>query len=308
MSTRALTGPRASSAVLCARQATYQGLGTEGAQPTPQQERTWRRGRYIGEAIAKDIQAIYAEAGLEAIAEAEIPWPPENPIGVGHADIYVPSEGEIIEVVSTKDAQLPAHKAMQAAFYAIAHPEATRATVLSVDPSTFEERSFPIEVESFREVIESLMDEVAEGIASGGERMPTRAGAHPGDFPCFWCPFSQTCWSGVDYPDPERLNDPEQVSDLQRLAELEDRISIGGKAVEHLKEERDEVRARLRPHLKDGSETVSGGIRVKVTPVAGRQTFDMSAAAKAGHSLPDHLSPFVRTGKPWDRWTVRRVG
>lgn len=306
MTTRILTGPRWSSAVLCSRQAVYQGLGTEGAKPTPQQERVWRRGRFIGEAIARDVEAVYAEAGLEVEAEAEIPWPHRAPIGTGHADIYVPAEGEIIEVVSRKDAALPEHKALQVSGYVLNHPEATRATVLSVDPSSYEERSYPIDVESFRPEVERIQGEVVEGMSGG--QMPDRAGAHPGDFPCFWCAFKDTCWEGVEYPDPNRIHDPDQVIDLQRLADLDDRISVGGKQVEHMKEERDEIRARLRPHIKDKTETIAGGISVKVTPVPGPQRFDLSAATKAGHAIPDHLTPFITVGKGYERWTVKRVG
>jgi hypothetical protein len=305
MSTRILTGVRWSSAVLCPRQAVYQGLGVVGAPPTPQQERVWRRGRFIGEAIAKDVAAVYADAGLEVIPEAEVLWPAKNPIGTGHADIYVPAEGEIIEVVSTKDAALPAHKALQVSGYVINHPEATRATVLSIDPSSSAERSDPVDVESFRPEVERIQGEVVEGLSVG--RMPDRAGAHPGDFPCFWCAFKDTCWTGVEYPDPERIEQPDKVTVLQRLADLEDRISIGGKTVEHLKAERDELRAELRPWIRDGKDTVAGGIKVKVTPVAGPERFDLSGARKAGHVLPESLRPFITTGKGYDRWTLKRL-
>lgn len=307
MSTRILTGARWSSAVLCARQAVYQGRGADGAPPHPSQERVWRRGRFIGEAIAKDVAAVYADAGLEVIAEPEIPWPAKNPIGTGHADIYVPAEGEIIEVVSTRDAALPKHKALQLAGYVMNHPQATRGTVLSVDPSSYEERSYPIDVEALRPEVERIQDEVVEGMSPGG-RWPDRAGAHPGDFPCFWCAFKEDCWQGVDYPDPNRIKEPDKVAALQRLADIEDRISIDGKGVEHLKDERDEIRKELEPWITPGQDTVAGGIKVKVTPVAGAERFDLSAAVKAGHRIPDHLLPFISRNKGYSRWTVRRVG
>lgn len=301
---RVLEGSRWSSAVLCARMATFQGLGTEGTPPTPEQERIFRRGRFIGDAIAADVLAMYAEEGVEAVAEQPVPWPAKDPIGTGHADIYVPAEKHVIEVVSRKDGDLPAYKVLQVVGYAV-NLGAARASVLSIDPSTYAERAYPVEIEAFREQVEDIQSQVVAGLDGV---MPERAGAHPGDFPCFWCAFRKTCWDGVELEPADRLEQPEHVRLLQRLADIEDQLPVFTNREKELKAERDEIREALEPHITPGRETIAGGIRVKVTPVAGRTSLNLGAMGKTGHFLPENLQPFVTTGAGWNKWTVKRVG
>jgi hypothetical protein len=288
----------------------YQGLGTEGIAPTPEQERIFRRGRFIGDAIAKDVIATFADEGVEAVAEQEVPWPVQDPIGTGHADIYIPAEKHVIEVVSRKDGDLPAYKVLQVVGYAV-NLGAERASVLSIDPSTYAEKAYPVEIETFRAQVDDIAHKVSMGVMLGAQDdqfMPERAGAHPGDFPCFWCPFRKTCWEGVELPDPDRLENPDHVRLLQRLADVEDQIPVFKNREKELTAERDEIRAALEPHIAPGREVVAGGIRIKRTPVAGRQSLNLSAAEKAGHRIPDNLQAFISEGKGYDRWTVRRLG
>ncbi|HKY60030.1 MAG TPA: hypothetical protein VJP59_03375 [Gemmatimonadota bacterium] len=302
---RTLTGPRWSSAVMCARQSVYQGLGTEGTKPTPEQERVFRRGRFIGEAIARDVVETFKADEVDVIPEQEVPWPAADPIGVGHADLYIPSEAHVIEVVSRRDCELPGYKVLQVAGYAV-NLGATKATVLSIDPTTYAERAYPVNIASMAPRVREIEAKVHRGMRIGD--MPERAGAHPGDFPCFWCAFKDTCWQGVELPEAGRLENDHHVALLQRLADIEDAIPQYANREKELKAERDQIRDELTPHIEPGRETFAQGIRVKVTPVAGRQSLNMTAAAAAGHALPDNLQPFVTEGKGYLRWTIKRVG
>jgi hypothetical protein len=305
VSTATLAGPRWSSAVLCPRRAVYEGLGYPREPDPPELAGVFRRGRFIGAAVAADLDESLREQGRPVgQAEREIPWPPETPVGTGHADYFIPDEARIVEAVSTKGCDLPPHKAVQGAGYALADPEAEAATVLSIDPNDYSERAYPLDLDGLRDEVEAIWDTVLGHLRA--KAIPPRPEhlEHPGQRPCFDCPFRRTCWAGFEpLPAPrlpERLHD-----DLRRLADLEDEIARA-KQVDHLTSERDEIRERLAGLLEDGVDYIGGGIRVKRTPVKGRRSFGLSAFEKAGHRLPPEAQEFVTESGGYDRWTVRR--
>lgn len=306
MGTRALTGPRWSSAVQCSRMAAYQAIGVEGDPPSEETERRFSRGRRIGEAMANEIIATLAEQGREAVAEHEVPWPVGDPIGVGHVDVYVPAENYPIEVVSTEGCVLPPNKALQVAGYA-KNLGADRAAVVSVDPKTGDERVYPINVEAFRDEVDRIEADVVR--AAMITSLPPRFdGASPGAWPCRECPFLMGCMRDYTPPPAGRL--PGLEDDVLRLADLERLIkqTPRGDHVAEYEAERETIRERLRGVMQPGLDYIENGVRVRRTEVNGRRSFSFSAAEAAGYALPADLMPFVTEGKPSERWLVREIG
>lgn len=296
-----LTGARASSAAICPRRAVYEHHDAPREESTEQMKGWFRRGHAWARVVREAIVEGLHEEGRRPRIEEVIPWPARDPIGEGHADLYIPHEQRIIEVVSNAGATLPSHKPLQAGLYIRNHPRATCGDVLAVDTHTGEERIYPVEMAGLAEELDKIESQVLAGIRDG--EIPPRVGDAPWSGPCAMCAFSRHCWDGWERPDPEAL--PEFAADLARLADLEDAIAAM-KAGESIMAEREEVRARLRGHIVAGHEYESGGIRVKRTEVAGSETFSLKAMRDAGHTLPEDLAPFVNRGRGSERWTVKR--
>lgn len=305
MTTTTLSGPRWSSAVVCARAAVYQGLGIDGDPYSDATERRFGRGRRIGRVIADEIADTLTAQGRAANVEVECPWPRENPVGVGHADVTIPDESKVIEAVSTAGCALPEHKALQAVGYADSLGY-ENATVLSVDPHTGDERVYPLNIAELLPRVRAIQDAVVAGLNGGP--LPDRMNgspATPGAYPCDDCPFRRRCYDGWAPPPAGSL--PDHADDFDRLGAIEIAIKKAGKEGKALEAERDEIRARLAPHLVDGMDYIEAGVRVRRTPVAGRRSLSFSAMEAAGWSLPPEAEPFVSEGKGFDRWTVSEV-
>ena len=311
---RILTGPRASSLVLCERKAVYEALGTEREETDPRMERIFARGRRLGAMLAEEIAETLAEEGRAAELEREIPWPLGSPIGTGHADLFIPDEGHTIEIVSTAGADLPPYKPRQVAFYSLNDPASVAATVLSIDPSTNEERAYPIDVETFRADLDESVKRVLWGIRNDSVRHVRRARRsdgqetdEPSGFPCFDCPFRRTCWQDWEPAPVGVLPDPlhEVVGEL---GALEDKMSTARVTeVPFLEEQRNALRERLAGHMRPGANYRAPGFsKVRVSEVSGRRTFSLKAFEDAGHTLPAVAESFVKVGAGHLRWTITR--
>ena len=295
-----LRGARASSAVVCPRRAVYQAQDAPRGEPTDEQRRWWRRGVAVEEAIVGDIVAELRAQGHRPRRQVDIPWPAADPIGVGHADLYVPHEAMIVEVTSTRGAELAPHKALQAALYARHHPRATAATVISVDPSSWEERYYPVDVSGLGERIEGIEAAVVRGVR-GGE-LPERVCVSPWDGPARMCEHCEHCFEGWERPDPALLLGLDEMA--VALADAEDALAAA--VSNEARQRRDAARDDLRPHLPDGQTVQIGGIRLRRS-VNDSERFSLAKARSAGHELPSWAEAFTsRTSS--ERWWVRRDG
>lgn len=302
---RVLEGARWSSAVMCSRMASYQALGVEGDPHPEHVERRFGRGRRIGEAMAAEIIETLAAQGRHAVAEHEVPWPGDDPVAVGHVDIYEVDANHPIEVVSTEGCSLPPNKARQVAGYAVSLGS-DRASVVSVDPKSGESRVYPINVEAFRPEVERIQGEVVAAIRDGV--IPDRfEGSHPGAYPCAECPFLVGCMA--DYTPPPAGTLPGRGADLMRLLELDTliRSTPRGDHVLEYEAERDEIRESLRGLMSSGEVYIEDGVQVKRTEVSGRRSFAFAAAEAAGYEIPESMRPFITEGKGFDKWTVKEL-
>lgn len=304
-STHVFTGPRLSAAVRCPRQAVYQALEAPAAEPTPEQQRMWRRGHALADVAKTDIVADLAVQGRAAVVEEEIPWPADNPVGVGHADLRVIDEGRIVEITTTQGCILTDHKALQATAYAHEHPDATAATVLVIDPVTGEEQAYPINVEALTPQWIAIREQVVAGVRDGV--LPDRVCRHPNDGPAMFCPFAGRdghCfrdWAPI-------VNHVQAAPVFQALADIEDQLATATPdRVDELKARRDEARAEVLAHVEAGVEAVAGGVSIRVTDVSEGEGFSLASMRKAGWELPSELEPFVTSRNGHQRWRVRRV-
>ncbi len=112
-------------------------------------------------------------------------------------------------------------------------------------------------------------------------------------------------------PQAKKLNRPGAVAILTArvtVTKLE-------AALEVAKEIRDLVQGRylhLIPLSKDEDErkkgiriTDVGGIKIRVTPVAGSERFNLSTYKEKGHTITPEMREAMKTSDGYDKWTVK---
>lgn len=298
-----LTGARWSSAVVCTRRAVYEHHGAPVTPVAPEVE-GWRwRGQVIGDAVQHAVVAQWRALGRRPVAELEIPWPPARPFARAHADIWVPHERRMVEVKSAAGCVLNDSAVLQVVGQVVFHPRAQYGTVLVIDPSSGEERQYPVNVDARADEVWARVEEVRAGVEDGV--LPDRVCRHPGDGPALMCDRVEHCFDGWVRPDINRLPG---FGDLVRaLADAEAACRREKKPPLEWVQKRDEIRARLRGVMEPGVEYVVNGWRLKRTEVAGSRAFRFTAMEKAGFALPLELEPFLTEGKGHERWIVEPV-
>jgi hypothetical protein len=296
-----LTGPRWSSAVMCPRKAFYEAVSAPRREWTPEELQRFRRGKVWEEAVVADVVDGFRRQGRRPRRQEEVSWPASDPIGTGHMDCYIPSERTVVEVVSNAGGQLPEYKCLQVAGYALNHPNADHAFVLSVDTHTGSDPTYPIDLAALEPRVREIETAVVDGVHTG--EPPCRACRTPVDGPAQMCPFVEHCFDGWGWPSfEELLADP---AELERLADAEDEVGHLRADLKTAEETRNGLRDRLRPLIPANEEGIAGNIRVKRS-VFSKTSFSLADARKAGHDVPRKLRPFVSESEQ-ERWTVRRL-
>jgi hypothetical protein len=137
--------------------------------------------------------------------------------------------------------------------------------------------------------------------------LPDRICERPADGRSHLCPFIDTCFAGWEPPELEELP-PELAAILPKLHSAELAYKNLSKLTALAEESRNELRDEaLQAGLETG-EHEANGVSVRLTEVAGRETFSLSTARKAGQWTEydeERLGPFVNLGRPSYRWTVK---
>jgi hypothetical protein len=306
-----VAGPRWSTcATVCPRQAVYTALGLEG-DPLPEHvERRFARGSRIGRVMGEEVASTLRARGKHVILEHEAPWPlwTPRPFGTGHADaLVVSADGEpeeVIEIVSSKGAELPPRKPLQAAGYAI-HRRVSKARILAVDPSTNEECPYPVNVEGLAPRVREIEEEVVRAIETELRELPERVAETPQAWPCVECQHARRCWDDWTPPPAGRL--PGHEEDFLRLAEIERELKgVPTRPVKELEAERGMIRERLAPLMQAGEDYIEAGVKVRRSVVPGRRSLAFTDLENAGFALgvPDE---YVKQGAPHDRWTIKEL-
>jgi hypothetical protein len=303
---RLVARSRWSAAVRCPRWAALGGLGVEPAEPSDQSRRYWARGRALGRYVADSYAAHYGEDGI--IREKAVAWPG----GELHGDVFVISEGLPVEVKSsTSPSSILDDAFLQLAGQIVYDPDATDKGVLEiVDPSSYERQSIPFRLTAkWRDKVEQRTQEVVRALASGGSFLPSCVCSTPAECSFKFCPYTEVAWEGWEPPPREKVGEDVAglLIDLYRTKQGRDEKKAEAQVYDAKYKELCEqlVTAGVEP----GVEYEAGPLKVKRTAVAGRETFSLSTARKAGIWTPlddERFAPVVKVGEPHDRWSIVR--
>lgn len=298
--TRDLRGARWSTAVRCARAAVYQGTGAPRAEPSQKMLGYFLRGDVFGKYAARELVIPYYRAqGRRPKAEAEVPWPPEDPIAICHPDIIVPHEKRVIEVYSNTGLEVLHHKCLQGAGCALALGY-REVEVLVIDPNTSEYITRPVDLDALEPEVRQLWDAVYAGVVFG--QVPERVCRTPWDSMAFGCPFVAHCFQDWEEPPGPTLKD---INAVAALASVRNRLSEARKDVERLAEEERLQRERLP--IEPDVWHLAGNVEVKRQIRKGRRTLSLSDMKAAGVELPPHVQEWIKEGDPYEVWYIREA-
>lgn len=313
--TRNLRGARASSAVICAARAEYEGLGFDRTDETPAYlERAFARGKKVGVLWARILRDDLIATGrdpAELIVEDECPWGPPEYGYVGHADLTDYGEKIVHEIYHAKGGAYREHKGWQAAWYAISKGPEWRAQVdvidttkdeLESDDEGFSIQSYDVNPAGLRQHILELQARVVTAVALGEVNPADKVSQSPHHAECRSCAFMSTCHAGWRPTPPDEV--PGLEADFDALRILQADLAGAEAKVSEIKRMRDEKRDGVREYLQPGVPVLSGDTVIKVIEVKGRTTVSLTDYQKAGHEIPAELEAFVKHGKPSERWFV----
>jgi hypothetical protein len=291
---------RWSAASRCPR---WAALGLLGAEPSEADEQTkgrWARGRLFGGLVADKLAAKYGEDGIER--EREVPWP----AGELHTDVYVIEEQRAIEVKSCLSLEPTDEMWTQLAGEVIFDQEAEEGALWLIDPDTMAERAMPfLPTQEWEDRVHGIADDVVR--AGKTEVLPPCTACTPSECHFKGCPYTAIAWEGWEPPAAIELEgEHAKLADELFAAE---RAMKGAKGIAATYEqERNEIRERLLAVLRPGVEHRAGVLRVRVTEVKPRVTYDALSMLAGGTLTEEQALPFRKVGKPSQRWTVKQVG
>jgi hypothetical protein len=102
---------------------------------------------------------------------------------------------------------------------------------------------------------------------------------------------------------------PSKPQLARRLLELDEQIRALEQSGKTLRDERAAAREQLVAvaGLAPDTEQVIAGIRIRRRIVAGRLTYDITAAFEDKVITDGQLKPYEREGDPYEVWTVKRA-
>lgn len=95
----------------------------------------------------------------------------------------------------------------------------------------------------------------------------------------------------------------------ERLLELDEQIRALEQSGKTLRDERAKAREQIivAAGIELDSEQVIAGIRIRRRLVAGRLTYDITAALEDNVLSDEQLKPYEHEGDPYELWTVKRA-
>lgn len=310
-----LTGARFSNASRCPRMAAYDVLGAFPLSPSERVEGLFQRGHEVEDGWFNHILPKTYSGRVQR--QAAIPW------GTGweaHVDGILLDDPQRthVEVKSTTDINtLPGvpveirgvkttAAVIQVVGGAIFDPDGGDAAIVAVSPVDYQDKWYPINITpELRMVVEEVADRVVVAARTGD--LPSRVCLRPSDAIGRHCPYAADCFADWDEPLGVDLTENADARDAaQDLLMLDAQIRKSGSDVDNLKKQRDTLRGQLvEAGVEPGVDYTLGDIRVKLTAVKGRETFDYRGAIASGQlEMTEPLATYLKTGKPSERWTV----
>ena len=289
------TDARLSETARCARMTALRIDGAPPEPPTADMQVYFYRGHAYEQILRARLIEGYGAEDVEW--QRTVKWP----LGVGHADFYVRSEKQLIEVTSTTSpsAKMLDFKIEQLKQYIHYDPEAEHGAVYVIDSSRLADGERVIPVLLTDEDVERITERVAR--LQGGEP-PERVCARPSQARGMLCPFAAACFEGWQPTPPEQLS--EQLDGLVLdAARCEQSYEAAKKSLKESKNERDQARRMVREYLEPGRDYLSGdGITVRVTDVPDGFTYDTPTAIKAGAIRESVMADYTKPKKGYERW------
>ena len=303
---RELVGARWSDAVLCPRRACYQHQAIVSTNDIDEDlARLFWRGKVLGHAYQEEVCQ-----DDKWKMEVEAPWPPDNPIAVGHADLVNDWESLVREVkVTTGDGPSEFARLQVSGYATFLGME--RADIAVIDPRSGKIRIYPINVSEYRNRVRDIMGLVAR-YASNGDALPERVCSTPGVWQATGCQWRQHCFKDWLQPDDdssvEALLEPVAGEVAQNLRDIEslNRESRGIRA--HLKEvegTRARIRDEMRPLLPSEQWVGFDDREVRISTVRRKGAIYVEDLTENGWSIPEHWLTLVRPGTTYERWNFR---
>lgn len=303
MTTFAPTAIRASEMARCVRMAALRARGAEQQEYDEQTRRYFARGHLYTDYVCRQLEAKHGRENVQR--EVEVEWP----LGIGHADAYLPNEKLLVEIKSTVSPSTSSPMfdmaVQQLRIYLRFHPEATSGALYLVNPSDLSgEDVFVVNLTD--EDVYAIDAAVAEVQASldGGD-LPARICSKPGQGRGRLCPFVEACFEGWVAPEPDEVVDPDAVDAASRLAAIKVAERPLKEQLAALEEGKKEAQADLAELVEVG-ESVVGPWLVKRTHVSRSPSFSLKAAQAAGFPT-DALGEYMKPGAEYDTFTVRRA-
>lgn len=292
----------------CPRQGVYAATDAPARERTDREERTLFRGRRIGRDYADMLAEKYGEDNLER--ERKISWP----LGVGHADVYLPETRTIIEVLSSVHAgeQMLHGKLLQTVAYIEHDPEADNGCLVVLDPRDYSEDRTVLARSSQRYA--ALVDEMHERVAQvirwqqSGE-LPGRVCAKPSEAIGRFCLHADHCFAGWEPPPLEEIAaTPELIAAVRQFAEAKAEQSgreREARTFEQMKREAQDVLERAE--LPAATDVKVGAYRVRRTHTRRQPVFDWQKAELAGVFEPGLYGEYFKPGAVYDSFRVDQV-
>lgn len=287
----------------CIRMAALRGQGAEQQEYDAQTRRYFARGHLYTDYVCRQLEAKYGRENVQR--EVEIPWP----LGVGHADAYLPNEKLLVEIKSTvapsTSSPMFEMAVNQLRFYLHFHPEAERGALYLVNPSDLSgEDVFEVGLtDEDREAIDLAVAQVEHALDT--DNLPERVCSRPSQGRGRLCPFVEACFAGWEAPEPGEVVDPDAADAASRLAAIKTAERPLKEQLAALEEGKKQAQADLAEYVEPG-EAVVGPWIVKRTHVTRSPSFNVKAFAAAGHSL-EPLAEFFKPGAEYDTWKVERA-
>lgn len=294
------TALRSSELARCARMAALRGRGAAQAEHDEQTLRYFARGHLYTDYVCRQLEAKHGKENVQR--EVEIKWP----LGVGHADAYLPAEKLLVEIKSTATPSTSSPMfemaVNQLRVYLRFHPDAEQGALYLINPSDLSgEDVFAVRLTD--EDIARIDLAVAKVQAAlDGVDLPERVCSKPGQARGRLCSFAEACFENWTPPEPNEVADPEAVDAAARLAAINTAQRPLKDQLAYLEGDKKAAQAELAALVEVG-ETVAGPWKITRTHVARQPTFSMKAAAAAGFPV-DALAEFMRPGAEYDTWKV----
>jgi hypothetical protein len=289
----------------CDRMSVLRATGAQADEPDGEQKEWFARGHLFESYVVRQLVATFGEDDVERQVEIH------HPLGVGHADAYIRSRRQIVEIKSTQAGTLstPVYEngVKQVKLYIHFHPEAESGLLYMVNPSTLRPaEAYDIALtDEDRVEIDVQIERIRQGIDHPKTGMPDRVCSYPGQARGMFCSFAFDCFQGWTPPDPYVTDDPAVIAAAARLNQIGDEEFQHKLVLKSLEQEREEAKAALAQAVPEGFSNV-GPFRVKKWRVKGRKSFQYKAYDAAGISDPV-VEQFTALSEGHDRITVEQI-